>query len=39
MALKRASVEAFEGRFEAEELESMVDKQMILAQAIALVQQ
>ncbi|MES1026037.1 DUF29 family protein [Gloeocapsa sp. BRSZ] len=39
IALKRASTEAFEGRFEAEELESMVNKQMILSQAIALLQQ
>ncbi|AFZ32600.1 protein of unknown function DUF29 [Gloeocapsa sp. PCC 7428] len=39
IALKRASTETFEGRFEAEELESMVDKQMILSQAIALLQQ
>lgn len=39
IALKRASVEALEGRFEAEELESMVDRQAILLQAIALLQQ
>jgi ABC-type transporter Mla MlaB component len=36
IALKRASAEAFEGRFEAKELESMVDQQAILSQAIAL---
>ncbi|MUL36666.1 DUF29 family protein [Gloeocapsopsis dulcis] len=36
IALKRASAEAFEGRFEAEELESMVNQQAILSQAITL---
>ncbi|MBE9191756.1 hypothetical protein IQ230_15645 [Gloeocapsopsis crepidinum LEGE 06123] len=37
MVLKRVSAEAFEGRFEAEELESIVDRQAILSQAIALI--
>jgi len=36
MALRRASAEAFEGRFEAKELESMVDQQAMRSQAIAL---
>lgn len=39
IALKRASAEAFEGRYEAEELEEMVDWQDVLSRAIALIQQ
>lgn len=39
IALKRAAVEAFEGRYEAEELGEMIDSQDVLWQALALIQQ
>ncbi|MBD2691401.1 DUF29 family protein [Anabaena catenula] len=37
VSLKRASLEAFEGRYEAEELAAMVVKQEILTQALELI--
>ncbi|WP_199332059.1 DUF29 family protein [Anabaena lutea] len=37
VALKRASLEAFEGRYEAEELAAMVDKQEVLTHALELI--
>jgi hypothetical protein len=36
-ALNQAALEAFEGRYEAEELAAMVNKEMILDQALALI--
>jgi hypothetical protein len=39
VALKRAALEAFEGRYETEELATMVDEQEILTQAVKLIQQ
>jgi ABC-type transporter Mla MlaB component len=39
LALKRAALEAFEGRYETEELAVMVDQQEIIAQALKLIQQ
>ncbi|MCM0591773.1 MAG: DUF29 family protein [Gloeotrichia echinulata IR180] len=39
VALKRAALEAFEGRYETEELAAMVDETEILAQALQLIQQ
>ncbi|WP_445636686.1 DUF29 domain-containing protein [Nostoc sp. DSM 114161] len=39
VALKRAALEAFEGRYEAEELAAMVDQQGILSEALKLIQQ
>ncbi|MBW4641586.1 MAG: DUF29 domain-containing protein [Goleter apudmare HA4340-LM2] len=38
IALKRAALEAFEGRYEAEELAVMVDEPAILAEALQLIQ-
>jgi ABC-type transporter Mla MlaB component len=38
IALKRASLEAFEGRYEAEELAAMLNEQKILTQALQLIQ-
>ena len=37
IALKKASVEAFEGRYEAEELAAMVEESEILTQALQLI--
>lgn len=37
IALKKASVEAFEGRYEAEELATMVEESEILTQALHLI--
>jgi Domain of unknown function DUF29 len=37
LSLKGAAKEAFEGRYQTEELATMVDQEMILAQAIALI--
>ena len=37
LSLKGAAKEAFEGRYETEDLATMVDQEMILAQAIALI--
>ena len=37
IALKKASVEAFEGRYEAEELATMVEESEILTQALQLI--
>lgn len=34
VALKKAAIEAFEGRYETEELAAMVERQAILSQAI-----
>lgn len=39
IALKRAALEAFEGRYESEELAVMVDEPAILAEALQLIQQ
>ncbi|BAY74892.1 hypothetical protein NIES25_13080 [Nostoc linckia NIES-25] len=39
VALKRAALEAFEGRYEAQELAAMVDQQDILSEALKLIQQ
>ncbi|MCL1464238.1 DUF29 family protein [Argonema galeatum] len=39
IAIKKAASEAFEGRYEAEELATMVDKEGILSQAIELIEQ
>ncbi|PHM06223.1 DUF29 family protein [Nostoc sp. 'Peltigera malacea cyanobiont' DB3992] len=39
VALKRAALEAFEGRYEAQELATMVDQQETLAEALELIQQ
>ena len=39
VALKRAALEAFEGRYETEELAAMVDQQETLAEALKLIQQ
>ncbi|MEH2014333.1 DUF29 family protein [Nostoc sp.] len=39
VALKRAALEAFEGRYEAQELAVMVDWQETLAEALKLIQQ
>jgi hypothetical protein len=39
VALKRAALEAFEGRYEAQELFAMVDEQETLAEALKLIQQ
>lgn len=37
LALKKAALEAFEGRYETEELAVMVDEQEIIAQALKLI--
>jgi ABC-type transporter Mla MlaB component len=39
VALKRAALEAFEGRYEAQELAAMVDREDILSEALKLIQQ
>jgi len=39
VAVKKSALEAFEGRYEAEELGAMVDRQEILSQAIKLLKQ
>ncbi|MEH1966006.1 DUF29 family protein [Nostoc sp.] len=39
VALKRAALEAFEGRYEAQELAAMVEQQETLAEALKLIQQ
>jgi ABC-type transporter Mla MlaB component len=39
LALKRAALEAFEGRYETEELAVMVDQEEIIAEALKLIQQ
>ncbi|MEH2085276.1 DUF29 family protein [Nostoc sp.] len=39
VALKRAALEAFEGRYEAQELAAIVDQQETLAEALKLIQQ
>lgn len=39
LALKKAALEAFEGRYETEELAVMVDEQEIIASALKLIQQ
>ncbi|WP_017655461.1 DUF29 family protein [Fortiea contorta] len=39
ISLKRAALEAFEGRYPAEELALMIDEPEILAQALRLIQQ
>ncbi|HLO89305.1 MAG TPA: DUF29 family protein [Nostocaceae cyanobacterium] len=39
VALKRAALEAFEGRYEAEELAAMVKEEEIINQALELIQQ
>ncbi|HYX19004.1 MAG TPA: DUF29 family protein [Nostoc sp.] len=39
VALKRAALEAFEGRYEAQELAAMLDQQETLAEALKLIQQ
>ncbi|MEH2180756.1 hypothetical protein [Nostoc sp.] len=39
VALKRAALEAFEGRYEAQELATIVDQQQTLAEALKLIQQ
>ena len=39
VALKRAALEAFEGRYEAQELATMVDQEEILTQALEFIQQ
>lgn len=39
VALKRAALEAFEGRYEAQELAAIVNQQETLAQALELIQQ
>jgi hypothetical protein len=36
--LKRAALEAFEGRYETEELAAMVNEQEILSQSLELIQ-
>lgn len=38
VALKRAALEAFEGRYETEELAAMVNEQEILSQSLKLIQ-
>jgi hypothetical protein len=38
VALKRAALEAFEGRYETEELAAMVNEQEILSQSLELIQ-
>ncbi len=38
LALKAAAIEAFEGRYEAEELAAMVDRSEIVNQALALIE-
>ncbi|MBD0386774.1 MAG: DUF29 family protein, partial [Nostoc sp. C3-bin3] len=38
VALKRAALETFEGRYEAQELAAMVDQKEILTQALELIQ-
>jgi hypothetical protein len=38
LALKRAALEAFEGRYETEELAAMVEEQEILSQSLELIQ-
>ena len=37
LALERASLEAFEGRYEAEEIAALVEQQQIIAQAMDLI--
>lgn len=39
VALKRAALEAFEGRYEAQELAATVDQEEILTQALEFIQQ
>jgi hypothetical protein len=39
VALKRAALEAFEGRYEAQELAAIVDQQETLTEALKLIQQ
>jgi ABC-type transporter Mla MlaB component len=39
LALKRAALEAFEGRYETEELAVMVDQEEIIVEALKLIQQ
>ncbi len=39
LALKKAALEAFEGRYETEELAVMVDQEEIIAKALKLIQQ
>jgi len=39
LALKKAALEAFEGRYETEELAVMVDQEEIIASALKLIQQ
>ncbi|MBD2604195.1 DUF29 family protein [Scytonema hofmannii FACHB-248] len=39
LALKKAALEAFEGRYETEELAVMIDEQEIIASALKLIQQ
>ncbi|MFM6023811.1 MAG: hypothetical protein ACKPER_12935, partial [Dolichospermum sp.] len=39
VALKRAALEAFEGRYETEELAAMVNEQEILSLSLELIQQ
>ncbi|MEH2162965.1 MAG: DUF29 family protein [Nostoc sp.] len=39
VALKRAALEAFEGRYEAQELAAIVNQQETLAEALKLIQQ
>ncbi len=39
LALKKAALEAFEGRYETEELAVMIDQQEIIALALKLIQQ
>jgi len=39
LALKKAALEAFEGRYETEELAVMIDQQEIIASALKLIQQ
>lgn len=39
VGLKRAALEAFDGRYEALELAAMLDQQETLAQALELIQQ
>ncbi|MBW4476636.1 MAG: DUF29 domain-containing protein [Tolypothrix brevis GSE-NOS-MK-07-07A] len=39
LALKKAALEAFEGRYETEELAVMIDQEEIIASALKLIQQ
>ena len=38
VALKRAALEAYEGRYETEELAAMVNEQEVLSQSLELIQ-